>query len=488
MDTRRDLTRNILVTVAVLVVVLPSVWLGTSFGKLALFGVIGVAAVIVAVYVGFRHPLWYFWGLALTMSVLPFGRVPGIGLPLWYGFAFGAIVAAFVHPRFARSTHPIEFAGWVMYLTCALSLVVTFESIRDASLFVRWSLGALFLFALARLAPEHAVRFGRIFSVGMAVNGLYGMFVIAFDPGYSTLAYLRTFGYAPEALVARVAYAGENVATTIRLGGTWLEPNGFGLFTALALGITFLVWAGWKRWTLVIILSVAMVLTLSRAATFTVVAGVLIVLAFTHMRGRTRGSVLAVMAIGVVAALSAEPVRRRIFSSFGAGDAGSAARADALRVFPGQMSGYWGFGHGWGGREFYDSAYAYVLNLPSNATLMVLYRSGFIAFIAWIALTVIACVYAYRSVRSDSLPRALYGGIFIGLCVVQMQLDHPLSDTPNGALCFSMFLAFLVHADRARAAQQLLGTASTEDPDSLVVHDVPPPRQPTMSPVAGSTR
>jgi len=102
------LVRNLTVTAAAIAVVLPSVWLATSFGKLALFGVVGVAGLIVATYVGLRHPLWYFWGLALIMGGLPYARIPGVGLPIWYLLAFGAIVAAFMHPRFARSTHPIQ--------------------------------------------------------------------------------------------------------------------------------------------------------------------------------------------------------------------------------------------------------------------------------------------------------------------------------------------------------------------------------------------
>ncbi len=78
MNTNRDVARNLLVSVAILAVVLPAVWLGTSFGKPAFLGVAGVVAVVVAIYVGIRHPLWYFFGLALVISTLPFGRVPGV--------------------------------------------------------------------------------------------------------------------------------------------------------------------------------------------------------------------------------------------------------------------------------------------------------------------------------------------------------------------------------------------------------------------------
>jgi hypothetical protein len=451
-NTNRDLVRNLTVTAAAIAVVLPSVWLATSFGKLALFGVVGVAGLIVATYVGLRHPLWYFWGLALIMGGLPYARIPGVGLPIWYLLAFGAIVAAFMHPRFARSTHPIEVAMWAMFITAAVSLLVTYQSLADISIFVRWSLATFFMFALSRLAPEHAVRFGKIYVVAAAVNGLYGIYVLAFDPNYTTLSYLRAFGYVPEALITRVATVGENQSTSIRLGGTWVEPNGAGLYLALAVALAMLLFAGWRRTMLVAVLSVALLLTLSRSATFTVIVGIVIVLIFHPMRARARMSLISVMTVAGLAALAVEPIRRRIFSSFGSGDVGSSARVDALRIFPDRMSGHWGFGWGWARREFIDPAYSYVFNLPSNAPLIVLYRSGTIAFIAFAALALIGCVYAYRAVRSNSSPYAIYGGIFIGLVLVQMQLDHPLAGTPTGALTYSIFLGFLVYVDRERRA------------------------------------
>ena len=450
MTTNRGATQTALATVAILAIVLPSVWAATSFGKLALFGAIGAYALLAAIYVGVRHPLWFFWGLAFVMGALPFGRVPGIGLPLWQPLAFGAIVATFFHPRFRRSSHPLEFAMWALFFTSLVSLFVTGQSFADISIFIRWGIATLVMFALARLAPEHAVRFGRIFVVTAAVNGVYGMYVIALDPAYNSLSFLRAFGYVKEALISRVAYAGEAVATTIRLGGTWVEPNGAGLNLALAAALAILLFKGWQRMTLTAVIAVALVLTLSRAAIFTVVAGVLLVLVFHPMAARARASLLALVVAIVIGALSVEPIRRRFLTSFGAGDAGSAARADALEVFPGQMSGHWGFGWGWARREFFDSAYAFVFNLPSNAPLITLYRSGIFAFIAFMAVAIIGCVYGYRAVRSRSFPLAMYGGTFIGLVVVQMQLDHPLAGTPTGALTYSVFLGFLVYADRAR--------------------------------------
>jgi hypothetical protein len=451
-NINRDVARNLLVSIAVLAVVLPAAWLGTSFGKPIFLGVAGVAAAVVAIYVGIRHPLWYFFGLALVISTFPFGRVPGVNVPIWYLFAVGAAIAAFFHPRFARSTHPLEWAMLAYFVAVALAVVAAGDSLIGISLFARWSFPTLLFFALCRLAPEHAVRYGKIFTVGATANGAYGLFIITFDPGYKTLAYLKAFGYRPEVLGSRQAYTGDASTAINRLGGTWVEPNGAAMSLALAIALALLLFVGWRRVVLTGVLSVALVLTLSRASTFTVVAGVLIVLMFHPMTARARMWLLSTIAIAALGALSAEPIRRRFLSSFGSGDAGSSARADALRMFPDRMTGKWLVGSGWGRREFLDPAYSYVYNLPSNATLIVLYRSGLLAFIAFVVLAVLACVYAYKAVRSTSFPHAMFGAIFIGLCVVQMQLDHPIAGTPTGAMVYTQFLAFLVYVDRARRA------------------------------------
>ena len=179
MTTNRGSAQIASATVAILAIVLSSVWAATSFGKLALLGAIGAYALLAAIYVGVRHPLWFFWGLAFVMGALPFGRVPGVGLPLWQPLAFGAVVATFFHPRFRRSSHPLEFAMWALFITSLLSLIVTGQSFADISIFARWGIATMVMFALARLAPKDAATFGRVFTITAAVNGLYGVYVIA---------------------------------------------------------------------------------------------------------------------------------------------------------------------------------------------------------------------------------------------------------------------------------------------------------------------
>jgi hypothetical protein len=114
------------------------------------------------------------------------------------------------------------------------------------------------------------------------------------------------------------------------------------------------------------------------------------------------------------------------------------------------MAGHWPFGLGWGRREFVDGAYAFTLNFVSNSPLIAIYRAGIIVGLIFIAILVMGCIMSYRALRSDSLPAALYGGVFIGFCVVALQLDHPVVDIPQSVLAFGIFLAFLVYVDRSR--------------------------------------
>lgn len=461
MNSRAEVIRNSLITVVGVVVILGAVWLGTAYGRIGLFAVVGVIGLVVGIYVGLRHPLWYFWGLAAIMAGLAFGRIPGISLPIYLPLAFGAIVAAFFHPRFATSMHPLEVGVLVLFLGSGVAMAIASLTLPDVSLYVRWGIATLVMLALARLAPSDLARFGRIFAVVAAVNGAYGIFLLFLDPGNKTLGIFKVFGYLPQYTTAFVAYAGDAAPTSRRLGGTWVEPNGAGLNLALALALTALLFTGWRRVVLALVITAALVLTLSRASMFTIVAGVLLLIVFHPMAARARVSLIALLTAAAVTALAFEPVRRRLLTSFGAGDTGADARVDALRVFPERMSGHWFAGVGWARREFIDPAYSFVFNFPSNAPLVTLYRGGLLAFLPFMAVVVIGCVLAYRAVRQQSFPLAAFGAVFIGLCVVQMQLDHPLAGTPQGALTYSIYLAFLVYVDRLRRQRNTQAAQAT---------------------------
>lgn len=466
----REILRNVMVSIVIVAVTLAGVWVAISFGKLSFIGVIGVLGLLLGAYIGVRHPMWLFYALSAIMAGLQFGRIPGISLPMYLPLAFGVVVAAYFHPRLARSMQPLEFAWLVLIITSGVTMAINAHGFVDYSLYIRWLIPSLVLFALIGLPRENLKRFGQIFAVVAAGNGIFGMYMVAFDQNNTALRIFEPFGYLPEAITPIFAQGGDGVTATIRLGGTWVGANGAGLNLALALGLSVLLFSGWRRTVLILIVTAALLLTLSRASIFSVVAGVILVLMFGSMRIRDRAATIGLTVLVAAGALLAPPVRDRLTSAFAGRDVGSIARADALRVFPSQMANHWQFGWGWGRPEFLDPQYSYIFNLPSNAPLVTFYRGGILPFLAFIAVVIISIVMSYRALRSNSLPLAMYGGIVIGVSVVQFNLDHNVSDVPQNVLLWSMFLAFVVYADDARkdaAAHELANTSSTSTPEFL---------------------
>jgi hypothetical protein len=443
--SRADAVTGIAIVVLCPIVVALAVAGGLP-GKLA---VAGLSAVIVAIYIGIRHPLWLYWGFAVVIGALPFGYFPGVHVPLYLPFAAGLLLAAIVHPNRDMPFHPLEKAVVLLVLASALSLVFTGRNVVDLAVFVRWIIATLVMIAILRLSRENLARFGRLYVYAAALNALFGIAIVVADPNHRFISILHIFNYDREA-TGRFVFtdSGENRFT--RLGGTWVDPNmaGIGLVPALVMGMVLL--KGRMRVAVTAILSVAIVLTLSRAAIFSVLAGVILVAIFHTMRTRYRVVMLGSMAIAAAAALAVPAIRTRIVTSFGSDDQGAQDRWRSLAAWPGQMSGHWPFGLGWGRREFVDGAFAFQLNFVSNAPLIAIYRAGIIAGVLFIAVLVMGCFMGARALRSDSPPAAVYGGVFIGFCVVALNLDHPVVDIPQSVAAFAIFLAFLVYVDRSR--------------------------------------
>jgi hypothetical protein len=427
--------------------VLAALVVGGSLGvKLA---VVGLIAVIASVYIGVRHPLWLYWGFAVVMGALPFGYFPGVHIPLYLPFAAGVLLAAVVHPNRDTPYHPLEKAVVVLVLVSGVSLIFTFKSLPDVTAFVRWIIATLLMIALLRLSRENLARFGCVYVYAATANALFGIAQVVADPNHRLIRFLRIFDYDREATGRFVANA-EGEATFTRLGATWVDPNvaGIGLVPALVMGIVLL--KGKLRLGVTAILTVAICLTLSRAALFSVLAGVLLVLIFHTMRARTRVFMLGSIGIAAASALLVPAIRTRITNTFGGQDTGAQDRWRSLVAFPDTMSGHWIFGLGWGRKEFVDGALAFQLNYVSNSPLIAIYRAGIIVGLVFLAVIILGCIMGWRALRSDSFPAAIYGGVFIGFCVIALNLDHPVVDIPQSVAAFSIFMAFLVYVDRSR--------------------------------------
>ena len=163
---------------------------GTLPVKLA---VVGLIAVVAAVYVGVRHPLWLYWGFALVIGALPFGYFPGVHIPLYLPFAAGVLLAAVVHPNRDMPLHPLEKAVVVMVLVSGVSLIFSFKGLSDVTAFVRWIIATLVMIAVLRLSRENLARFGRLYVYAATANSLFGIAQVVADPNHRLIRVLRIF-------------------------------------------------------------------------------------------------------------------------------------------------------------------------------------------------------------------------------------------------------------------------------------------------------
>lgn len=443
---------------AATVAVIPlGVWAAIDYGRLVTFGLVGIVAMIVGVYVGLRHPLWLYWGLAVVMGVIPFGYLPGVHVPLYLLFAAGALLAALIHPTARSSLSRLEVAVLLLILAAGLAMVATGVSLYSMMAFARWSIASLLVIGLLRLSRENLARFGRVFVCSATINALAGIAMSTVDQQQRLLKPLKIFGYGVGAELrqntALYVYSDDGSGTvgrTIRLGGTWVLPNSAGFCLTIALVMCLVLFRGWLRAYISAILLVALLLTLSRATLFSLAAGLVLVFLFHSMRARDRQIAIGVVGLVAAGAFLTPIVRERVLASFASEDKGRSDRVKALENFPHQLSGHWIFGLGWDRPEFRSGQAAQQLNYVSNAPLLTVYRGGIITGLIFVAILVMGCVMGYRAMRSPSLPNAVFGGVFIGTAVVYMNLAQSVVDMPVMALQFSLFLAFMVYVDQSR--------------------------------------
>ncbi len=421
-------------------------------GRLWTFGLVALLAMAVGVYIGLQHPLWLYWALAFVMGAIPFGYLPGVHLPMYLLFATGVLLAALVHPTERAVLNRIEVAVLLMILAAGVSVVATGITRFSLLSFTRWTIATLVVIALLRLSRENLARFGRIFVVSATVNAVAGIVMSTVDPQQRLLKPLKIFGYGVGAGLrentALYVYSDQGdgvVGKTIRLGGTWVLPNSAGFCLTIALVMCLVLFRGWARILMALILFGASLLTLSRGTLFSVAAGLLLVFLFHSMRARNRWIGLGVAAAGAATVFLVPVIRSRVLNSFTSEDKGRSDRLAALQNFPHQMSGHWIFGLGWDRPEFRSGQAAQSFNYVSNAPLLTVYRGGIITGLMFVAVLVIGCVLAYRAMRSPSMPDAVFGALFIGTAVVYMNLAQSVVDMPVMALQFSIFLAFMVY-------------------------------------------
>jgi multisubunit Na+/H+ antiporter MnhF subunit len=150
---------------------------------------------------------------------------------------------------------------------------------------------------------------------------------------------------------------------------------------------------------------------------------------------------------GAIGLFAVPAVRTRLSNSFGANDQGSSARWDAFRIFPGQMSGHWLLGRGFGAPELTNATAAAATNYVANAPLLTVYRGGVVVGLAFTALMLTAGLHAWRLLRGSRFETVVVGAGYLGVMLVALQLDFPVVTLSPATLTFALLLAFVARPE-----------------------------------------
>ena len=396
-------------------------------------------------WVAIRAPLVMYRLFAVVLGALPFGTLPGFPLPLvlLLGVSIGA--TAIVQLPQQRKDAPftaLEWAAVVLIVVSAASMLVNLTSGFDVSEFAKWLIATSALLSLGRLNASAIRTVGRSFVVGSAAAAVFALVLLVFDPSGSRLSLLSFFGYGTTG-DDNLRYVFDASGATVRLTGTYVDPNIGGLFLFVALLLAMACFRGVLRIGFVALLGVSMALTLSRAAIFSTLVAILVLFAVQNLTFGKKLRVFTVLAVGASALLLIPAVQNRLLASFGKFDRGSTDRVDALRDFPKLMDGHWLFGLGWGRLEFRDSAAGIAVNYVANSPLLTVYRGGVIVGLAFVALLIVALIASWRGLRSGNLGLGVVGAGFVGFAAVALQVDFPVVTIPPVTALFSLLLAVL---------------------------------------------
>ncbi|MCW2786126.1 MAG: rane protein [Marmoricola sp.] len=415
----------------------------------------GIAAVIlgaIGLWILAHHPIFVFVAMAFMLGAAPMIQTPVINISITFVLSAGIWVAvAFMPEAQHRVTWGVGLSGVLIGLS-AFSFAghpITSASIAD---FARWSITAAAVYPISVLPARHLALVGRCFVRGCTAAAVFGLLFVVLDRDGTRLHQLTIFGYGADTLNSRYVYTSAGAFS--RLTGTYVDPNlgGYIMVFGLILGLVLL--RGRQRFFSSVVLLLAIGLTLSRADQGAVaMAGVLLVL-FSGLRGSIRRRLLALGTIGAGGMLAVPAVRVRLTNSFGSNDAGSSARLDSLKAFPHEMVGNWVFGRGFGAEEFINGQATALTNFVSNAPLLTVYRGGLVVGIAFTVLVLAGVRAGWRMLRQGDFEIAALGAGYLGLAIVEFQLDIPVVTLTPATLCFALLLAFVAQPDKVREVVQ----------------------------------
>jgi hypothetical protein len=431
-----------LAVLAALGVAVTGIFLGlTWLAALVVLGLLAAAGLTLLA----NLPVAVICAMAFFLGAAPGVKTPGIGISITFVLSMAMWVALAVMPEVKHRVN------WAAGLTATLIGTAFFaflgNPVTGASFsdFFRWSVTAAAIYPLSVLPARYLALVGRWFVYGCTAAAAFGIVFVAIDRDGSKLNKLTIFGYNADGGNGRFVYgANGNIA---RLTSTYVDPNlgGFLMAVGLILGLALL--RGRRRIISSGLLAVAIALTLGRADIGSlVVAGVLLVL-FSRLGRRLRVRLLSSGLAGAIGLFAVPAVRTRLSNSFGANDQGSSARWDAFRIFPGQMSGHWLLGRGFGAPELTNATAAAATNYVANAPLLTVYRGGVVVGLAFTALMLTAGLHAWRLLRGSRFETVVVGAGYLGVMLVALQLDFPVVTLSPATLTFALLLAFVARPE-----------------------------------------
>jgi hypothetical protein len=404
-------------------------------------GVLVAITVAVAAWVTAVHPVMIVRGFVFVLAVVPYFHVPGTGIPLLLVLALGVWVAMLFLPG-------LDFRpGWpeallaVLAAVAVLSVVTTGVSVDAFIEYAAW-LAATAVLVPLRFLPDAARRACiHTFVLGCAIAAVIGIVLLRIDPQGVQLTRLTFAGYDPLGDNAQLVPGTET--NTLRLTGTYVEPNIAGLILAVGVLLAVAYTRGLSRVALTGLIGTALLLTLSRSALGTVAVAFFLLVLLAG--GRRRLPLLVAGLVAALGALSIPVVRDRLLNSFGPSDTGSMVRSLAFQDFPEKMEGHWLWGLGWAREEFRDPVVGRIVNFVANAPLLTIYRGGVVVGGVVVLLLIVLTVRSVSAARRD-FPEAVLACGVIAFCLVALQLDFPAVIQPPATAVFSLLVGLSVQA------------------------------------------
>ena len=402
-------------------------------------------AIAVAGYVTAFHPQAVLFAFPVALGAAPFMHVPFTDIPIMLALSAMLWVALLFLPSAEVRLGLPEAIVAALAAVSLCSVVASGLTPRSAVEWISWVVATAVLIPIRHLPAALRTRVCQVFAVSAAAGASLAIAIWVGLPR-GVLRHLDVLGYDVVRNERRVA----DERLTSRLAGTFLEPNIAGLILLIALAAAVVFLSGRLRIAVLAVITIALLLTLSRSAFGTaMVAAALVVLRSTERRRD-----LMLWGSGaVLAALALPSVRSRLASSLGANDVGLSERRQALGQFPALMDGHWAWGLGWARPEFRSAGLTQAVNFVANGPLLTVYRGGLVVglvvVLGALAIAFRAWVYAARSFAA-----AVVCCLLIAMVFVAFQLDFPIVNQAPATAAVSLLVAMtlFVPTDRTESA------------------------------------